>query len=286
MHEVAAQGSRPYLTLKLSQRLYSKPPDALDAVERRRVERVAARQFTIEQRILETKEAAQVMLPASSVEQAMSEIRQRYANEDEFLADLEKTGLDLDGLQAAVESDLRFEAVLDRIGNAAETVSTTDIEIFYLIHRDRFRRPENRTLRHILVTINDDVQGSGRRAARSKIDAIRKRLLKVPERFAEQALKHSECPTATNGGLLGTVVRGQLYPELERAGFALPLGELSRVVESTLGFHLIHCVAIEEESELPLSAVREKIAEHLGESRRRAAQKRWIASLLAEPEEA
>ncbi len=269
-----------YLRLKLSQELFHKPPAMLEPVERQRVESVAARQMSIEQRILSSAEAAQVVLPASSLSQALAEVRGRYASDDEFLADIESSGMDQDGLMNAIERDLKFDAILDGVASRIVDVSETDIEIFYLMHREKFRRPENRTLRHILVTINDSLKGNDRASARRKIDNVRARLLKSPHRFAELAERYSECTTALNGGLLGTVEKGQLFPELEKTAFSLAAGELSRVVESPIGFHVIHCVAVESPSEQPLSSVREKIRTHLVESRRRAAQKEWIASLF------
>lgn len=272
--------SHPYLTLKLAQELFQKPPCNLEPTERQRVNQVVARQLKIEQRILSTHEAAQVILPASSLEQAVAQIRDRYSSKQEYLADLDRSGLDPATLAAAIERDLKVEAVLERVASQSAVVSETDVEIFYLLHRERFHRPENRTLRHILVTINDSVLGSERQTARNKIDAIRARLMKSPERFAEQALKHSECPTAMNGGLLGTLKRDQLYAELEPVAFALSAGELSDVVESPMGFHIIHCVAIESASVLPLASVCGKIRKHIAESRRRASQKAWIAGLF------
>ncbi len=280
MSDVQSNGSHPYLTLKLAQQLFCKPPSELEPPERARVDDVAARQLVIERRILATPEAAQVVLPGSFIEQAFSEIRNRYPSEEKFLADLESTGMDAAGLLKAIERDLKFDAVLDRVASRVDDVSETDIEIFYLIHRERFHRPENRTLRHILVTINEQLEGSERLPARRKINGIRKRLLKAPERFVEQALKHSECPTALNGGLLGALRKGQLYQELEPHGFALDAGELSEVVESPVGFHILHCIAIEEASVLPLSTVSDKIREHLMASRRSAVQKVWIAGLF------
>lgn len=276
--------SHPYLTLKLAQELFQKPPCKLEPAERQRVEEVVARQLKIEQRILSTLEAAQVILPASSLDQAVAQIRGRYSSKKEYLADLDRSGLDPGRLSAAIERDLKVDAVLERVASQVAEVNETDVEIFYLLHRERFHRPENRTLRHILVTINDSLQGSERPMARHKIDAIHARLLKSPERFAEQALKHSECPTAMNGGLLGTLKRDQLYAELEPVAFALAPGELSEVVESPMGFHILHCVAIEAAGELPLASVRGKIRKHISESRRRASQKAWIAGLFRQRE--
>ena len=269
-----------YLRLKLSQELYRKPPSMLEPVERQRVDSVAARQRSIEQRILSSAEAAQVVLPASSLSQALAEVRGRYGSDEEFLADIESSGLDHEGLMNAIERDLKFDAILDGVASRIADVSETDIEIFYLMHRDKFCRPETRTLRHVLVTINESLKGNDRASARRKIDNVRARLLKSPERFAELAMRYSECTTAMNGGLLGVVEKGQLFPELEKAAFALNVDELSRVVESPVGFHVIHCVAVESASEQPLAAVREKIRTHLIESRRRAAQKEWIATLF------
>ena len=269
-----------YLRLKLSQELYRKPPSMLEPVEKQRVDSVAARQRSIEQRILSSAEAAQVVLPASSLSQALAEVRARYGSDEEFLADIESSGLDHEGLMSAIERDLKFDAILDGVASRVADVSETDIEIFYLMHRDKFCRPENRTLRHVLVTINESLRGNDRASARRKIDNVRARLLKSPQRFSELAMRYSECTTAMNGGLLGVVEKGQLFPELEKAAFALNVDELSRVIESPVGFHVIHCVAVESESEQPLSAVREKIRTHLIESRRRAAQKEWIATLF------
>ena len=272
----------PYLTLKLAQELFQRPPGELDAEQRQRVEAIVARQVKMEERILATREAALVSISPSSLEEALAQIRCRYASEAEFLADLEKSELDPDRLAQAIARELKVAAVLDSVAGQNDDVGDTDVEIYYLVHRDRFRRPENRSLRHILVTINDGLPGSDRRSARDKIDAIRERLIKSPKRFGEQALKHSECPTALSNGQLGTVKRGQLFAELEAVAFALLPGEISAVAESPLGFHLLQCVAVEAESLLPLDSVRNAIRERISESRRRASQKTWIGRLLSD----
>ena len=273
-----------YLVLKLSQALFQKAPGLLAPKERQRVEQVASRQLEIEQRILATPEAAQIHVPEASLNAAVAEIRGRYATRAEYLADLDNAGLDESTLRVAIARDLRFEAVLERVASREAKVSDLDAEIYYFIHREKFRRLENRTLRHILVTINDDLPGSDRVSAWRHIEALQTQLKNTPDRFADLALKHSECPTAMQGGMLGTLRRGQLYPELEPVAFALRLGELSEIVESPMGFHLLYCVAIEDESFVPFSVVREKIRAHLSARRQKAAQRQWIASLFGQAE--
>jgi nitrogen fixation protein NifM len=268
-----------YLTLKLAAKLFSRPPDALAADELKRVRAVAARQRQIEALILGTPESANVMVPQASVESCLQEIRGRYGSEEDFQADLERIGLDAASLRRAVERDLVVEAVLEKVGARAAAVSDTEVEIFWFMHRERFRRAETRVLRHILITINEQFADGGRQAARARVDAIRVRLLKNPERFAEQALKHSECPTAMNGGLLGAVPRGKLFPELEPVAFSLGAGELSQPVESELGWHLILCETINAERPSELAEVSPAIRERLEGQRRGMCQKSWINAL-------
>ena len=271
-----------YLMLKLSHQIYGKSPDRLNEDERRHVSVVVTRQHEIEQRILGNARAALVVLPEASVEACLRDIRDRYPDDAEFKADLARADLSVDALREAIERDLKVEAVLEQVGAASPAVNDTEVEIFYLQHRERFVRPEMRALRHILVTINEDLSGNEREVALAKIEAIRERLARDVHRFGEQALKHSECPTAMNGGLLGKVPRDKLYPEVEAVAFALAPGELSAVLESPLGFHVVLCDGIDSETLIPLAEVRERVREHLTASRRTAAQKSWITGLFAQ----
>jgi peptidyl-prolyl cis-trans isomerase C len=269
-----------YLTLKLAGELYRKSPAALAANERQRVDEVAARQRQIEKRIAATPEAAQVVLPPSAIEQSVASIRARYENDDDFRVDLAANGLEEEQLRRAIAQDLVVEAVLEGVASRAGAVGDTDVEIFYLMHKDRFRMPETRALRHILVTINDAIAGSERSVALVKIEGIHARVGGSVERFKKAALEHSECPTAMNGGLLGTVPRGQLFPELEAAAFALAAGEMSTVLESSLGFHILRCDAVNAGRELGLDEVRASIRNQLEDTRRAKTQKAWIAGLF------
>lgn len=268
-----------YLSLKLAAKLFAKPLEALSPEELQRVGSVAVRQQAIETLILQTPEAASVMLPEASVAASLQEIRDRYASDEEQQADLARLGLDAASLRQAVRRDMAVEAVLQKVGARAAAVSDTEVEIFWFMHQERFQRGETRTLRHILITINDAFAGNQREVAGERMDAIRTRLLKEPGRFAEQALKHSECPTAMNGGVLGKVTRGQLYAELEQAAFALAVNELSAVVESELGFHLLRCDAIDAAQLLSLAEAGPGIRRHLEGQRRGICQKAWINAL-------
>ncbi|MGR8980084.1 MAG: peptidylprolyl isomerase, partial [Gammaproteobacteria bacterium] len=90
-----------------------------------------------------------------------------------------------------------------------------------------------------------------------------------------------ECPTALNGGTLSTIVKGTLYPELDEALFALKENEISAVVETEIGFHLIQCQKISRAETLSLKKASPKIRQLIQERYRRNCQRTWLASLPA-----
>lgn len=268
-----------YLLLKSARDLFGKPPQALSQAEMEQVQRLADRQSRIEQKVLASTEARNVAVPAATLETALSEIRGRYADEEAFRADLAGNGLTPSAYATALGRELRAQAVLDKVGARAARVSDIDAELYYLYHQDQFRRPETRRARHILVTINPDMADNTRDNAQARIEAIAARLRKDPARFEEQALKHSECPTALRGGLLGEVPRGTLYPELDAVLFELRPGEISGVLESPLGLHLLCCEAVVPSRLLPIAEVRDGIRQTLEARRRNSCQRAWLKAI-------
>jgi nitrogen fixation protein NifM len=263
---------QPYLELKLAWEMFHKPPEVLSEPERQRVAEIACRQDGIEQRILHSAEAASVVIPAVTLASRVDEVRARYAGPEELARDLQRLGLDESGLADAIERDLRVEAVLDKIAAAVPEATVVDAEIYYHLHPEAFDRPEARRLRHILIT-HDDARSKARAAA--TLASLRSTATDG-EKFAAAALRHSQCPTAMDGGRLGVVRRGQLFPELEPAAFALQAGALSAVLASPIGLHIIYCDEVLPHGPLPFAEVRERIIERLTDKRRREAQRDWI----------
>ena len=266
-----------YLELKLAWELFQKAPEALSDPERSRLSEVAKRQNGIEQRILASPEAASVVVPQPTLSARLDEIRKRYANRDELVQDLERSGLSEHDLAASVEQDLRIEAVLERVAAAVAAVSVVDAEIYYRLHPEAFDRPEARRLRHILITFNNAKEKA---KALATLESLRTSLTGC-EQFAQAALRHSQCPTAMDGGVLGLVKRNQLYAELEPAAFALEADEISPVLESPIGLHILRCDEIMPSGMLPFAEVCDRIIERLNDKRRREAQRDWIKSLPA-----
>jgi peptidylprolyl isomerase/peptidyl-prolyl cis-trans isomerase C len=229
----------------------------------------------LEAKILSSPEAAQAVVTPAAVAARLAEIRARYTDEESFTADLRGIGLDRPGLEAEIARDLRIEGVLDHVTSSAPPATEVEAEIFYQVHHGRFAQPEKRTLRHILVTFANDAE---KQAALALLNDLRKRIANADD-FGDCAMRHSHCPTALEGGVLGTLPRGKLYAELDDVAFALSVGELSAPVETTVGLHLLRCDEIRPAITPAFDDVRQRILDRLNDARRNSALREWIGNL-------
>jgi nitrogen fixation protein NifM len=269
-----------YLALKTAQKLYQKSTAALQVAEFDRVQKMAQQQFQLEAKMLLTAEARDVMVPPATVTAAMAEIRGRYPSAEEFVEDLARNGLDESSYASALEREMKVDAILEKVGSRSSKLNEIDIELYYQFHAEKFYRPETRQVRHILITINETIAENTREAAQQRIAIIAQRLTKEPQRFEEQALKHSECPTALDGGKLGDLPRGKLFLVLDAVLFELNAGDISGVLESELGFHLLRCDAITAATWLSLEQARPHIKQLMESQRKRICQQAWMKQLL------
>lgn len=264
-----------YLRLKLSWELFKKAPEALSPPEKNRLDQVAGRQTILEGRILASPEGALVVVPPTTLAARLAEIRTRFGSDQEYRQDLARIGLTEAGLAEAVTRDLRVETVLEKVASRAAPVTEVEAEIFYRLHPEAFLRPEARRLRHILVTFTAETE---KEEARRLLEKLRG-TARSAAAFAAAALRHSHCPTALQEGQLGIVQRGQLFPELEPAAFALAEGALSGILESPAGLHVLRCDQVFAAGTMEFGQVKARIVEKLTEQRRRQVQRDWIAGL-------
>lgn len=137
----------------------------------------------------------------------------------------------------------------------------------------RYSVPEERRASHILVKAEAGAPAAERQKARAKAEALLAEVRKTPAAFAELARKNSEdAGSAAQGGDLDFFGRGQMVKPFEESAFALKPGEISGIVESDFGFHIITVTAVRGGQTRPFEAVR---AEVEAEARKAAAQKRW-----------
>lgn len=269
----------PYTLLRAALALFEKSTSQLSPEELTRVEIQAKNEFTLETRVLNSPEAAAVIVPDKEVELAFAEIRGRFDNEADFENLLAMNTLTVETLKAALFRQCKVNTILELVSKNLPEVSDVEIGLYYHSHPEKFYCPEQRAARHILISINPEYPENTRENALQRIEEIAEKLKRKPKKFADLALKNSECPTAFNGGELGTVIAGKLYPELDVALFSLKENEISGVVETEIGFHLIQCTKISHAETMSLKKATPKIRQLMQERQRRICQKEWLANL-------
>jgi peptidyl-prolyl cis-trans isomerase C len=271
--------SEPYILLRAALGLFKKAPTELGDTELQQVQKQARNELAIENSVLNAPEATGVIISDEEIQHAYSEIQARYDDESHFLAELAKNSLDETSLRSALARQCKVNAVLDRVGSRAPTINDVDIGLYYHLHPEKFAVPERRTVSHIFISINPDYSENTHEAALQRANNLHDKLLKKPYKFADFALRHSECPTALQGGELGSVPRGTLYAELDAVLFTLKTGEVSAVVESEIGLHILLCKQIHKAETLSLAKATPKIRALMEERARHICIRAWLANL-------
>ncbi len=269
----------PYYLLRTALALFKKTPGELTETEREQAAAQARNEYNLEARVLASPEAAAAIVTEPALDNAVKAIRDRFDDQQSYLEELTRNGLNPQSLKRALERQCKVENVLESVAARACDISDVEIGVFYHMHPEKFRRPEQRGTKHILITINEDFPENSREKALQRINEIAEKLKRKPQKFAELAARHSECPTALQGGELGVFTRGQLYKEIEDVLFNLKEGQISEVVETEAGFHIVMCSKIHYAETISLKKAQPKIRKLMQERSRRNCQRAWLAGL-------
>jgi peptidyl-prolyl cis-trans isomerase C len=165
--------------------------------------------------------------------------RAGYPSEAEFQKALQGVGLTLQEMRELVRKDIVINNFIEKRFAPQGTVSETEVKKFYHDNKEKsFTKGESIRVSHILVGVAERATPETKKQAQEKAVSLLKRV-KAGEEFAAIARKESTSPTKDQGGDLGVLGRGQTVPLFEKAAFALKSGEISDVVETQFGYHII-----------------------------------------------
>jgi len=194
-------------------------------------------------------------------EQVMT-LKKRFPSEAEFKSALMKANLSEAAIKAQIKRGLAIQQFIDAHIAQKAAVSDQEIKAFYESRPALFKQPEQVRASHILIKVEPQADESQKATARNKIEEIQQRLQKG-EDFAALAQEFSQCPSSAKGGDLGYFRRGQMVKPFEEAAFALRPGEVSDVVETRFGYHLIKVIDKKPESTISYEEIKDKLQEHL-----------------------
>lgn len=202
----------------------------------------------------------------------------RFATAD-YAARVQPTDAELEAFYQANQSlfqapeQARIEYIVLDIDAVRKTIrlNEADVRSYYEQNVARLSGPEERRASHILISVAKDAPADERQQARAKAEELLVQARKAPESFAQLAKKHSQDPgSAPNGGDLDYFGRGAMVKPFEDAAFALKKGEISGVVESDFGFHIIRVTDIKAPKQKSFAELRASLEEDLKNQQARA----------------
>jgi peptidyl-prolyl cis-trans isomerase C len=198
----------------------------------------------------------------AEVNQQVDSLKKRFPNEEEFKAALKEMKISEDELKSQIRKGMAIQQFVDKDLVKDVKVSEKEVEDFYKNNPDMFKQPEQVRASHILIKVDAQADKSAKDEANKKIKEVQKKL-EAGEDFADLAKAYSEGPSKVNGGDLGYFGRGRMVKPFEDAVFKLKPGEVSGMVETPFGYHLIKVVDKKPASVVSYEDAKGRIAQYL-----------------------
>ncbi|MDP3804081.1 MAG: peptidylprolyl isomerase, partial [Candidatus Omnitrophota bacterium] len=239
-----------------------------------------ARQNAIEKMMQDSlilSEARKLNIEVSDkdVEARIDEMRKRLGSQNKLSRALLEQNMTLKELRGRYREQLMVRKLIDQKVGFTVTITPVEISDYYYTHKDDFVQPEQLKLSNILIRPEEDE--SADKAYDLAVDILKR--LREGGDFATLAKEYSEGPNASEGGSMGYVKKGDLMPEIEKAVFNMNQGEVSDILQTSLGYHIFKVDEKSERKIIPLSEVRRDIEDAVFRQKANVKLKGWLETL-------
>ncbi len=213
-------------------------------------------------------EASKLDLPVSDAEldEQVEKIVEQVGGEAAFRQALQQQNTSEDAFREQLRRGRRVDKLIEKAVAGEPDPTEAEIEAYFNGHKDEFAKGERVLAQHILISPDGDTQTS-KDEAKVKIGTIRERVVEGKS-FADEAAAHSMCPSGKEGGSLGWFSRGMMVPEFDAAAFSMKVGDVSDIIETQFGYHIIYKTDHEPAGEVDFAQVSDKIRDLLRHARR------------------
>ena len=203
-----------------------------------------------------------IKVDQKEIEAQLTALKGRFPSEVEFKKALSTMNLTEAGLRFQFERDLAIRKLLDDQIGGKSTVSEKESRAHYDSNLESFKKPEQVRASHILIKVDPGADEAKKAEARTKIESLQAKL-KNGEDFGALAKEYSEGPSGPKGGDLGFFGRGQMVKPFEETAFTMKPGQVSGMVETRFGYHLIMVTERTPESTLSYEEVKDRLEQYL-----------------------
>ena len=238
------------------------------AQQRDRVLRQVLDQIVDYKLLIQEGRARKIEATDAEVDARMKEIQGQFPTEDAFKQMLTARKTTLEQVRSDIRQDITVQKLIENAIADKVAVKPEQVTDFYTKNPDQFKQPERVRASHILIMVPKDSEAAVKTAARTKAAAILKDV-KAGKDFAALAKQHSQDPgSAPNGGDLGFFQQGQMVGPFNEVAFKLAPGQVSDLVETEFGFHIIKVAEKQAPRTVPLEEVRPQLEQYLEKTNR------------------
>lgn len=179
-----------------------------------------------------------VKVEDGKVNQEFDNLKQKFPSPEVFTNWLKEMDLNEKAIKADFRKRMVVQQLIEKEFSSKVSIADPEVKTFYDSNPQFFQKSDEVKASHILVRVPADANETTKKEARKKIESVQSKI-KAGGDFAALAKEQSDCPSKEKGGELGFFGRGQMVPPFEKAAFALKPGEVSDIVETEFGYHLI-----------------------------------------------
>ncbi|HET7218532.1 MAG TPA: peptidylprolyl isomerase [Vicinamibacterales bacterium] len=249
------------------------PPERRDEIFRGVLDQLVV--YTL---LKQEAKARNIVVDAAEVEQQIEEMRKQAGGDANFKKAMKAQGMTIERLRSDAQTQMAIAKMMN--AQVASTAAATDAEAkdFYDKNPDKFKRPESVRASHILIGVKKDATDAEKAQARARIEQVLKRA-KAGEDFAVLAREHSQDSSAAQGGDLNYFVKGQMVQPFDQVAFALKPNEISDVVTTEFGYHVIKVVDHKPAGTVPIEDVSANIKEFLTKQKQQQTAEAFVTQL-------
>jgi len=255
--------------------MFHKTVEQLSEEETGKIQEIATERIIARELIYQQALAEGVVASDEEVTKEMTKVMANFPSPEEFFATLEKADIDRDSYYRMIRQDLSVNKMTEKKSSTAVKPTEEEMQAFYDANTEKMRKPEQVRASHILVKITDE----NRQEAQDKIADIQQQVKAGELSFAALAQQYSVCPSKAKGGDLGFFGPGSMVKEFEKVAFSLKPGEISDIVETPFGFHLINVTDRQQEVSLSFEEVKPQILSFLQDQNSAKVLQAWVEEL-------
>jgi len=235
----------------------------------------------IEQEVLFQESIAQgISIDPKEMKAELANFKKQFETEAAFKKQIADMNYTEDAILSQIKQSKTIQIFIEEKVMSTVSISDEETKAYFDSHPDEFKMPERVHASHILLKVDPKASEASKAESLKKIEGIKSKL-DDGEDFAKLAGENSDCPSSEKGGDLGFFTRGQMVKPFEEVAFALKPGEVSGVVETQFGYHIIKMHEKEMATTLSYDDIKEKLTGKLQEDKFKEMFPTYIESLKA-----